>query len=208
MPRSRPASTLRLPPFASGQRIGVFGGSFNPAHDGHAHVALTAMKRLNLDWIWVLVTPGNPLKNGQALAPLSSRMAALKALLPHPRIIITDIEARAGLSYTADIIALLKSRLKGVTLIWLMGADNLAGFHRWKHWRRIAASVPFAVIDRPGSSRSLTSAPAARALAPFRKREGLAPRLAKAPAWTFLHARHMPHSSTAIRTSPPLRNRH
>lgn len=183
-------------------RIGLFGGSFNPPHAGHVLVAQTALKRLGLDAVWWLVTPGNPLKSHAGLAPQAARMAACRALIgPDPRIIVSGLEAQIGTAYTEQTVRFLLRRCPGVDFVWLMGADNLAGFHRWQKWRSIAAMVPMAVVDRPGATLRAISSPAARALARARLPEAKAPRLAQstAPAWLFLHGRRLALSSTELR---------
>lgn len=190
-----------LPPHAIGQRIGLYGGSFNPPHTAHRAVALLALKRLKLDAVWLLVTPGNPLKSGAGLAPLGERMSRLKGLVGHPRLKVTDLEARFGTHYTADTIAAVTARAPSVTFVWVMGADNLAQFHRWQDWRGIARRVSLAVVDRPGSSLKAAASPAARALARARLSEGRAATLARRapPAWVFLHGLKSPLSSTSLR---------
>jgi nicotinate-nucleotide adenylyltransferase len=132
-------------------RVGLFGGSFDPPHAGHRAVSLEAIERLRLDAVWWLVSPQNPLKP-HAPADLTRRIEAARALADHPRIKVTGIEAALGTTYTADTIRRLKARLPGVRLVWMMGADNLASFHRWRDWKRIASDVPIAVFNRPGSS--------------------------------------------------------
>jgi len=192
---------LALPPFASGQRIGLLGGSFNPPHAAHRAVSLFTMKRLRLDRVWWLVSPGNPLKDTSTLHELNERAAAAEAMADDPRIAVTCLEAVIGTRYTADTIAYLRRRCAGVRFVWIMGADNLAQFHRWKHWRQIARQVPIAVIDRsPQGIRALAS-PAAQALAPYRLSERRAGLLAteRAPAWTFLTGMKLDISSTALR---------
>lgn len=190
-----------LPAHAAGQRIGLFGGSFNPVHAGHIAVMTTALTRLALDRLWVLVTPGNPLKNSAMLPDVATRSAALRSMIADPRIIISDIEARAGLRYSCDTLAYLTQMCPHVRFVWVMGADNLAHFHLWQDWERIAATVPLAIIDRPGASYAPLSSPAAQALRACRRREHDATRLAvmAPPAWIFLHARRMPQSSTMLR---------
>jgi nicotinate-nucleotide adenylyltransferase len=183
-------------------RIGLFGGSFNPPHEGHLLVAKTALRRLGLDRVWWLVTPGNPLKSHTGLPAQEERMAACRALIGEdPRIVVSGMEAQIGTPYTQATIAFLKKRCPGVTFVWLMGADNLAGFHRWQKWREIAAMVPMAVIDRPGTTLKATASPAGRFLAPHRLAESRAGRLSgqKPPVFVFLHGRRSSLSSTALR---------
>ena len=194
--------SIALPPHTSGLRIGLFGGSFNPPHEGHLLVARTALKRLKLDRVWWLVTPGNPLKETAGLPSQPERMAQCRALIgPDPRIIVTGIEAEIGTRYTEETIRFLKARCPGVNFVWLMGADNLASFHRWRNWRAIAGAVPMAVIDRPGSTLRAVSSRAARTFAAARRNEREAAHLATmlAPAWVFLHGRRSEASSTALR---------
>lgn len=192
-----------LPPHFAGARIGLLGGSFNPPHAAHRQASLFAMKRLGLDRVWWLVTPGNPLKETSALPSLDTRMTAARAVSRHPRIDVTDVEAHIDTRFTADTVAWLRRRCPGVDFVWLMGADNLAQFHRWQKWRSIARQVPIGVIDRPESSFSALASPAAQALARFRFPEQAAGRLAGAPcpAWIFLHGMKSPLSSTQIRAS-------
>jgi len=190
-----------LPPAGRGQRIGLFGGSFNPPHEGHLHVVRTALARLDLDRVWILVTPGNPLKDHGDLGALGARVEAARALFADPRVSVTDIETRAGLVYSRDTVRYLTRRDPSARFVWLMGADNLAHFHRWQDWERIAWTLPIAVIDRPGASFAPLSSPAAQTLAFARVPETRAAVLADLapPAWVFLHSRQMPHSSTALR---------
>jgi nicotinate-nucleotide adenylyltransferase len=190
-----------IPPHAPGMRIGLFGGTFDPPHEAHFSVCLLAMKRLRLDRVWWLVTPGNPLKNTQGLAPLADRIAAAKALARDPRIVVTGVEADIGVRYTCDTVSYLVSRCRDVRFVWLMGADNLRSFHRWQHWRDIAHRIPIAVIDRTGPSLYATAGPAAQALARARIPESAAATLPqrRPPAWVFLHGLKSPISSTALR---------
>lgn len=191
----------KLPPHAPGLKIGLFGGSFNPAHEGHRAASRIALNRLGLDRIWWLVSPANPLKDRRDLASLASRISAARRVARDPRIEVTGFEAAVGAHYTFQTIAYLKSRCRGVHFVWIMGADNLASFHRWQHWRKIAADVPIAIIDRPGSTLSATHAPAAIALAPFRRaeREGLIFPGLDPPAIIYLHGPRSTLSSTALR---------
>ena len=197
-----PHAFIGLPPTSPGLRVGLFGGSFNPPHDGHMLVSETALKRLQLDRIWWLVTPGNPLKELHGLPTQEERIAACRALIGHdPRIIITGIEAQIGTRYTEETIRFLKKRCPLVNFVWLMGADNLASFHRWKNWRAIANAVPIAVIDRPGSTLRAAASPAAHCYGAARIDETDAARLATrdAPAWVMLHGKRSHLSSTLLR---------
>jgi nicotinate-nucleotide adenylyltransferase len=190
-----------LPPFGDGQRIGLYGGSFNPAHAGHRHVSLAALPLLGLDSVWWLVTPANPLKDKRGLAPIAERAAGAAAVAAHPRIAVSCAEQAFGTVYTADFIHILRQRAGTARFVWLMGGDNLASFHRWDRWRDIAASGPIAVFNRPGSLAAALSAPAARALAPYRVDPAAARDLAdrNPPAWTYLVGPRTPASSTALR---------
>jgi len=189
-------------------RIGLFGGSFNPPHEAHRLVALTTLKRLGLDAVWWLVTPGNPLKSGGGLAPLAERMAAARRLARHPAIHVTGIEAALGTRYTFDTIAALKARCQGVHFVWIMGADNLGQFHLWQNWRGIAGALPIAVVDRPGAGLRAVAGVAAQTLARYRLNEsdGLLLPYAPPPAWIFLHGLKSPLSSTAIRQKTQIRS--
>lgn len=195
------ADAMRLPHAEPGMAIGLFGGSFNPPHAGHVHVSETALIRGRLDQVWWLVTPGNPLKDHSELEGLAARIRASRRLIADPRILVTAFEAAHDLHYTEETLALVRHLRPRNRFVWIMGADNLAGFHRWQNWRRIAAMMPLMVIDRPGSTLSVLSAPAAISLARYRVDERLAPRLAgmAPPAWTFIHAPRSAMSSSAIR---------
>lgn len=190
-----------LPPHAPGLKIGLLGGSFNPAHEGHRSASLLALRRLQLDRVWWLVSPGNPLKDTSDLPPVEVRTSAATKCASDPRIVVTDLEAKIGARYTYQTILYLKARCPGVHFVWLMGADNLAHFERWKQWRTIAANVPIAIIDRPGSTVVATRARAALALSRHRYDETDARifAVAKPPAMIFLHGPRSELSSTALR---------
>ncbi len=197
-----PAPVFHLPPFWPGMRIGLFGGSFDPAHDGHLRVSLEALKRLRLDQVWWLVSPQNPLKPNAPSSDLARRIAAATKVARHPRIRVTGIEAELGTTYSAETLTRLLPRLPGVLPVWMMGADNLAGFHHWRDWQRIAATLPIAVFNRPGQAFRALAAPAAQTLARFRMDAGDAPMLAATPppAWIFLPSPHIDISSTMLRS--------
>jgi len=190
-----------LPPHGRGQRIGLFGGSFNPPHEGHRAASLLALHRLRLDRVWWLVSPGNPLKDTRGLPPLAERLEAARRVAAHPRIVVSGFEQRLRSSYTCDVVAALVRRSPSTHFVWLMGADAFADLHRWKNWRTIAATLPLAIIDRPGSTLRAAQTRAAAALAPYRLREDQAALLADAPppAYVFLHGKRSPLSSTALR---------
>ena len=181
-------------------RVGLFGGSFDPAHEGHAHVAETALKRLGLDRVVWLVSPGNPLKP-RAPADLARRMTSARALATGPRMVVSDAEARLGVRYTIDTIRALKARYPGVCFVWIMGADSLKDLHRWRGWTELMAEIPMAIVARPGSAIRSRLAPAARRYAHARLPSGAARTLAchATPAWTFLRAPWNYASSTALR---------
>ena len=184
-----------------GMVIGLFGGSFNPPHEGHALVAEIAMRRLGLDQLWWMVTPGNPLKSRTELAPLADRIAACENLVTDPRIKITAFEQTLGVSYTANTLAKVKARNPHAHFIWVMGADNLRTFHHWQKWRLIAETFPIAVIDRPGATLAYLSSTMAQAFSHARIDEDDAGVLWKkqAPAWVFIHGPRSTLSSTALR---------
>lgn len=177
------------------------GGSFNPPHEGHRLAAEVALQRLDLDELWWIVTPGNPLKSHGALKPLARRLAAVRALARHPRMRVTAFEDALGSPFTAVTLQFLARRYRQTRFVWVMGADNLTTFHRWQDWRGIAATMPIAVVDRPGYRFKALASPAAKALARDRIPEAEARRLVtrRPPAWVFLTNKLAPHSSTAIR---------
>lgn len=182
-------------------RIGLLGGSFNPPHAAHRAISLYALKRLKLDRVWWLISPGNPLKDVSALHDLGERTAAARAMARDPRIDVSCLEAVIGTRYTVDTITYLRRRCASVHFVWIMGADNLTQFHRWENWQRIATQVPIAVIDRPPQSFRALAAPAAQALARWRMPEAAAGRLAtqRPPAWVFLTGMKSSLSSTGLR---------
>ena len=194
-----------------GQRIGLFGGSFNPPHRGHLAVSVSALRRLKLDWIWWLVSPQNPLKDPNEISDFAERLAAARALVTHPRILVSDLEQRLGTRTTAEMLDAIEPILRRGRFVWIMGADSFAGLDRWNDWRDIPARLPLAVLDRPGFAQAALTSPAARTLARWRLNETDAACLPflPPPAWVFLRQRHRPESSTAIRRSrqsapPPL----
>ena len=194
-------SLPRLPPHSPGMRIGLFGGSFNPPHEGHLLVSRIALTRLRLDRLWWLVSPGNPLKDHSALLPCAARMQAARALVRDPRIIVSDIEAQIGARYTIELIRYLRARCPDVSFVWIMGADNLRNFHKWGRWKEIFLTIPVAIIDRPGETLRAMATPAARRFATARIDEKQAVQLLRAtpPAFTYLHGPRSAQSSTRLR---------
>jgi len=197
-PRS---AIMRLPRHAPGMRIGLLGGSFNPAHEGHRLISLIALRRLNLDCIWWLVTPGNPLKQASELADLPTRLKTCAQIANHPALIISDFESTIGTHFTYDTLRHLTQRCAGVNFVWLMGADNLASFHLWYRWRDIARLMPLAVIDRPGNTLRASHSKAALYLEKYRidEAQGRSFASAPAPALMFVHGPRSAQSSSALR---------
>ena len=195
-----------LPPNPWGDRrrvrVGLLGGSFNPAHAGHRHIAELALKLLCLDEVWLLVSPQNPLKPVAGMAPLPERLASARAIAAgHRRLKVSALECRLGTTYTADTLRRLRSRFRRSRFVWVMGADNLAQMERWARWDRIFAAVPVAILARgPYSARTLATKAAHRFARYRAAAEGARSLSAKPPpAWVFLHIRRHPASSTAIR---------
>ena len=181
-----------------GMVIGLLGGSFDPAHEGHVHITREALKRMALDQIWWLVTPGNPLKARQP-APLADRLVRARNVMQHPRVKVTALEERLGTRATFDTITRLRALYPGVTFVWLMGADNLVQFHRWDRWRDILRSVPVGVLARPGSGVAARLSVAARAFQVHRTQRGETLRGRKPPVWAFVNLPMNDASSTEIR---------
>lgn len=193
-------AALKSELLAPGMRVGLYGGTFDPPHDGHRHVASTALKRLQLDRVWWLVSPGNPFKANPP-APLAERMDAVRSLAPGPRHVVSALELRLPSHRTVDVVAWLQTRHRGVRFVWIMGADGLAELHRWKAWREIVARTPLAVIARPGAGLAARFSPAARTLANVRTPESRAHSLVNtgAPGWTYLTEPLHPQASRLLR---------
>jgi len=179
--------------------IGVLGGSFNPAHEGHLHISLEAIKRLRLDELWWLVSPQNPLKSAKGMATQDKRIASASSVARHPRLKVTGMEADWGTRYTADTLAMMRRRFPASRFVWIMGADNLRQIARWDRWTRIFKSVPVAVFDRSPYSRESMASKAARRFSPWRL--SVPGRLARTapPSWIFMHIKRHPASATEIR---------
>ncbi len=188
-------------PLSAGLRIGLLGGSFNPPHAAHRAITLLAMKKLRLDAVWWIVSPGNPLKDPRDLTPFAHRLGAARALASHPRIIVSDLEAQIGTRYTIDTLRYLERRCPAARFVWIAGADVLEDFHRWRAWREIFHGIPLCFVDRGGDTLGALASPAALTFARARLPEAQAARLAgmPAPAWVFLHGPKSTLSSTSIR---------
>lgn len=188
------------PPARQGQVIGLLGGSFDPPHPGHLHISREALKRFGLDRVWWLVTPGNPLKS-EGPADMARRLAACRQLVDDPRITVTALEERLGTRYTAETLARITAAYRGVRFVWLMGDDNLAGFHRWDRWPLILNTVPVGIVARPGQQIWARTAKAARVFRHARLPEVKAARLAHAapPAWCHVMIPKRAISSTELR---------
>ena len=189
-----------LPYVARGQRIGLLGGSFDPPHAGHVHITKEALKRFDLDLVWWLVSPGNPLKD-RGPAKLARRMAAAREIMDHPRVHICDFESHVGTRYTAETLAVLQDTCPQARFVWLMGADNLAQFHRWKDWQEIMARVPVGVLARPGDRIEARTAKAAQVFrhAQLHPHNSRALSRLDAPVWAFLNVPMQDVSSTQLR---------
>jgi nicotinate-nucleotide adenylyltransferase len=192
------------PPFARGMRIGLFGGSFNPPHAGHDLVCAIALRRLGLHKIWVMVSPGNPLKSREGLPPLAERVAAARKIMRDPRIVVTGFEAGIGAAFSYQTVDFLRRACPGVHFVWVMGGDNLAGFFRWRRWRDIARKMPILVIDRPGATHRAERGIAASWFARRRLPEAQAKSLPlrPPPALMVIHGPRSSLSSTKLRAAP------
>ncbi|SDW71976.1 nicotinate-nucleotide adenylyltransferase [Celeribacter indicus] len=189
-----------LPYARAGQVVGLLGGSFDPSHEGHVHITEIALKRFALDRVWWLVSPGNPLK-AEGPAPMARRLDHARRLMVHPRVEVTDLEARIGTRYTAATLSAIRDLYPGVTFVWLMGADNLAQFHLWQGWRGIMMTTPVGVIARPGPRGAAIHSVAARTFSAARL-PGRASRLLgrlDPPCWCYIDVPMSDASSTAIR---------
>ncbi len=182
-------------------RIGLLGGSFNPAHAGHLHVAKLALRRLQLDQVWLLVSPGNPLKPRDGMASFTERLATARAIADGRRIVATDIEARLGTRYTWDTLRSLRQRFPKTDFVWIMGADNLAQLPQWQRWTAIAQTMPLLIVPRPSWKARALGGQAASRLRGARRGAHSAARLAglKAPAWLYLPASENTLSATLLR---------
>lgn len=185
----------------AGARIGLLGGSFNPAHEAHLHISLIALRRLHLDCVWWLVSPQNPLKSEAGMASLERRLARAREVATRPNIFVTSIETQLGTQFTFDTLSSLKQHFPKARFVWLMGGDNLATFHLWQRWEDIAKLMPFAVIARPRFTTRALASPAAQQLRAARRDAADAATLPeqKPPSWVFIQERLDPTSATAIR---------
>ncbi len=190
---------IKLPPRGQRQRIGLFGGSFNPAHQGHNAVALYALKALKLDWVWWLVSPQNPLKDPAIIDEYGKRLAYTRRIAKHPRFVVTNIEQQMKTRYTAETLARLKMASGDTEFVWIMGADSLGQLHRWHHWLDIVNMMPLAVLARPGYSIKALRGVAATRFAGHRVSAPAQVVVGKTPRWTFITMPLRKESSTAIR---------
>ncbi|WP_366655516.1 nicotinate-nucleotide adenylyltransferase [Fodinicurvata sp. EGI_FJ10296] len=190
-------------------RIGLLGGSFNPAHEGHRHISLIAMARLGLDAVWWLVSPQNPLKAQKGMAPIDERIASAETTARHPRIVVTGVERQLNTRFTVDTVHRLKQSHPQCRFVWLMGADNLAQMDQWSRWRQLFHQLPIAIVSRRPYSLRVANCKAAAAFAAHRIAEGGAwtlPRMT-GPAWVMLHGPDHPGSATSVRRGAPMRRR-
>ena len=192
---------LRPPgPVAPGLRIGLLGGSFNPAHEGHVHASEVALKRLRLDYVWWLVSPQNPLKPVADMAPFQQRIASAREMAGgYPRLRVTDMETQMGTRYTINTVMRLKERFPHIHFVWLMGSDNLLSFHRWRDWKRLAKTLPIAIVLRPGAILAPLTARAAQQFALSARQSARTLAIAHPPAVAVLDAKRSHASATALR---------
>ena len=185
------------------QKIGILGGSFNPAHEGHLSISKIALQRLNLDVVWWIISPRNPLKKYDILYDFEERVSSAEKVIDTNHISISKLEKNAQIKYTIGTVEYLNTRYVGTKFVWIMGADNLKDFHRWREWDKLALTVPIAIIDRPSSSLDVTSSLFANKYRKYRVDEADAQNLAdkKKPAWVFLHSKLNDQSSSQLRNS-------
>jgi nicotinate-nucleotide adenylyltransferase len=185
------------------QKIGILGGSFNPAHEGHLSISKIALQRLNLDEVWWIISPRNPLKKYDILYDFEDRVSSAEKVIDTNHISISRLEKNAQIKYTIGTVEYLNTRYLGTKFVWIMGADNLKEFHRWREWDKLALTVPIAIIDRPSSSLDVTSSLFANKYRKYRVDEADAQNLAdkKKPAWVFLHSKLNDQSSSQLRNS-------
>ncbi|MDE2444744.1 MAG: nicotinate-nucleotide adenylyltransferase [Alphaproteobacteria bacterium] len=192
---------LKLPTFGEGQKIGLFGGSFNPAHQGHRMVALYALKRLKLDYVWWLVSPQNPLKDTKETGEYQTRLNETRGIAKHPRFKVTNLEMQLHSRNTAQTLHALKQAMSQAHFVWIMGADSFRDLDRWHNWTTIVETLPIAVLARPGYSVRALGGQAAIRYGNARLRNEQSGRLAlaKPPAWVFISMPLRKESSTQIR---------
>jgi nicotinate-nucleotide adenylyltransferase len=184
---------------ADGLRIGLLGGSFNPAHEGHLYASALALKQLQLDYIWWLVSPQNPLKDTAGMADFATRLGAARRFARHPRIVVSGIESALGTRFTVDTLNALKRRFPRLHFVWLMGSDNLVQLPRWRAWRQIFAAVPVAVVARPGTAVSARMCKAANVFRHAYAAPGRHFSVMQPPVWTVLDGKRNPLSATLLR---------
>lgn len=184
-----------------GRTVGLLGGSFNPAHDGHRHISLYALKMLGLDAVWWMVSPQNPLKTTAGMAPLETRVREAQQVSNHPKIVVTDIERHLNTRYTADTLRKLQKLFPDTRFVWLMGTDNLRQFHKWQEWQSIFQHVPVCVLDRPPRGNSIRACKTAERFRPYLlgQEKAMALKTTQLPAWTILHIPLSALSATEIR---------
>ena len=184
-----------------GLRVGLLGGSFNPAHEGHLNISRQALGILKLDFVWWLVAPQNPLKNEQELAPFKARLTGAKQLAKHSKIEVSSPEQYLGTNYSHEVVAAIQKTCPHTRFVWLMGADNMVQFPAWRNWKHICQMVPIAVFDRPGYSLKALSGEMAKCFAEYRLSAQQASSLAEVdpPAWLFIKGQPHPQSATNVR---------